>query len=314
MAAARPASDRSDPPDRSRPPTANEALARAAAALRAAGIERGRPEAELLLAHVLTCRRVALLAHPERLLSPEQAAAFEQLIARRAARVPLPYLIGEREFMGLRFMVNEHVLIPRPETEELVEEAAAFLKRSAPPVVAIDAGTGSGAIAVSLAALVRSLRVYATDVSPEACAVARENARRLGVADRVEVFEGDLLAPLADACGRGRPASERAAALCANLPYVPDESLPGLEPEVRAWEPRLALAGGPGGLEVIERLVRQAVDYLRPAGRIFLEIGPEADQPARLTALLSAAGWQEIEVRDDLAGLPRVVSATAPGQ
>lgn len=270
----------------------------------------------MLLAHVLACRRVELLAHPERPLSPEQAAAFEQLIARRAVRVPLPYLTGEREFMGLRFLVNEHVLIPRPETEELVEAAAAFLRRPSPatepPLVAIDAGTGSGAIAVSLAALVRNLRVCATDVSPEACAVARENARRLGVADRVEVFEGDLLAPLAEVCGPGRPASERAAALCANLPYVPDESLPGLDPEVRAWEPRLALAGGPGGLQVIERLVRQAPAYLRPAGRIFLEIGPEADQPARLTALLSAAGWQEIAVRDDLAGLPRVMSATAP--
>ena len=354
------------------PTTVEHALRQAAGVLRAAGIERARVDAEILLAVVLGARRLDLLTSPERPLDPPQAAAFDALVRRRAGRYPLPYLTGEREFMGLRFLVNEHVLIPRPETETLVEAAVETLRaflagsgewesgrvgewesgrvgdlaaRTVPPRPdgsgeapdspipplshsptlplphsptptlphALDIGTGSGAIAVSVARQVPEAVVYATDLSAEACAVARENARRLGVDDRVCVFEGDLLAPLEPMCGPQVPPEQRAAVLCANLPYIPDENLGNLQAEVRDWEPRLALAGGPGGLHIIERLVAQAPDFLRPGGRMLLEIGPEARQSERLVALLEqAGGWRGIRVLHDLAGLPRVVSAVRP--
>ncbi|MBI3946582.1 MAG: peptide chain release factor N(5)-glutamine methyltransferase [Armatimonadetes bacterium] len=315
------------------------ALREAAGRLRDAGIERPRVDAELLLCHVLGVGRPRLIAHADRILSPAEHARFEGLVARRSARQPLPYLTGEREFMGLRFRVNAHVLIPRPETEVLVEAAiAAFgaygsveawecgghcaspsdrtsaLPHSHTPFAAADIGTGSGAIAVSLAHAVPGVRVYATDISPEACAVARENARRLGVAERVAVVEGDLLQPLEDRCGPGVPPEERAAVICANLPYIPDESLAQLQPEVRDWEPRLALAGGPGGLRLVERLLAAAPSYLRPGGRVLCEIGPEADQPRRLLALLARTpGWGQAKVLSDLAGLPRVLSVIFEG-
>lgn len=289
-------------------PTIEGALRAAAVQLRAAGIERGRAEAEILLAHLLAVRRLDLLAHSERLLTPEEAAAFAALLARRAARYPLPYLTRSREFMGLSFFVDERVLIPRPETETLVETAMAVLREATAPPVAVDVGTGSGAIAVSLAHYVPAAHLFATDISADACAVARENARRLGVADRVQVREGDLLAPV-EALFQ-EPPPGRAAVLCANLPYIPEECLTDLQAEVRDWEPRLALTGGSGGLHLVERLLRQAPACLRPGGMLLCEIGPEADQPARLTRLLAAAGcWRDARVLNDLAGLPRVVIA-----
>lgn len=296
------------------------ALRQAAATLQRAGIERARVEAELLLAHRLGMKRLGLLAHPERELTAAEAESFEALVRRRAQRFPLPYLTGEREFMGLRFEVNPDVLIPRPETEVLVEAAIAALRTrheaaagtpDAAHLLAVDVGTGSGAIAVSLAHFVPQARVLATDLSVEACAVARRNAAALGVAERVTVFSGDLLAPLAAECGPGVPPSRRATVICANLPYIPTENRAALAPEVRDWEPSLALLGGPGGLEVVARLLEQAPDYLCPGGRLFLEIGPEADQAGRLVAQLEAAGgWQDVAVLPDLAGLTRVVTAT----
>ncbi|HOJ20630.1 MAG TPA: peptide chain release factor N(5)-glutamine methyltransferase [Armatimonadota bacterium] len=302
--------------------TVAQALREATAALAAAGIERARVEAEILLAHVLRARRIDLVASPERVLTGQEAEAFDRLVARRATRYPLPYLTGEREFMGLRFHVNEHVLIPRPETEVMVEAAIEALRGwvaaegecsqdpelGAP--VAIDVGTGSGCIAISLAHFVPQARVLATDISPEACAVARLNAARLGVASRVTVYAGDLLEPLEEVTGAKVPLARRAAVVCANLPYIPEENLGKLQPEVRDWEPAIALGGGPGGLHVVERFLEQVQSHLRAGGTLFLEIGPEADQAPRLTAALGARGrWRDVRVLRDLAGWPRVVAA-----
>lgn len=321
--------------------TVEPSLRSAARVLHEAGIERARIEAEILLAHVLEVGRPDLIAHPDRVLAVEQVAVFDGMVRRRAGRYPLPYLTGTREFMGLSFRVREGVLIPRPETEALVEAAVDALREAGrasadaapdlkkvreggesargpaelmkPPAapVAVDVGTGSGIVAISIAHFVPRARVLATDISPAACALARANARRLGVADRVEVLEGDLLSPIEKLCGAGAAPEERAMVICANLPYIPEENISALQPEVREWEPMLALAGGPGGLDVIERLVRQAPDCLRPGGRLICEIGSEADQAARLTSILQAhGGWKRVDLLRDLAGLPRVVAAT----
>lgn len=297
------------------PRNVEEALRDGARLLKEAGIERARLEAEILLAHVLDATRLDLLAHPERELTSAAESAFSELVRRRASRYPLPYLTGVREFMGLRFHVNPHVLIPRPETEVLVEAAIEALRAGhheseGAHLLAVDVGTGSGAIAVSLAHTVPEARVLATDLSPEACATARLNAHRLGVADRVEVLQGDLLDPLSARCGPQVPPPSRAAVVCANLPYIPDECWPSLQPEVRDWEPEVALRGGPGGLHVIDRFLEQVPGFLRPGGRLFLEIGPEADQGARVAERLRATGgWDEVTVLRDLAGLVRVVTA-----
>lgn len=302
--------------------TAQQALRVATQQLKEAGIERARVEAELLLSHAMGVGRLGLLADPDQVLSPEAEARFMAMVARRSERYPLPYLIGEREFMGLRFHVDEGVLIPRPETEVLAEAAIALLRRwekeraeGGAPLsqwVVVDVGTGSGVIAVSLAYYVPSVRVYATDISPRACAIAQENAQRWGVADRVEVWQGDLLHPLREVCGPGVPCHSRASVICANLPYIPEENMSLLQAEVRDWEPRVALSGGPGGLCLIERLLDQAPSYLQPGGHLFCEIGPEADQPRRLMALLAQNPiWRGVHILPDLAGLPRVLTATA---
>ena len=276
------------------PASAGEVLQAARARLISAS-QYPRRDAELILAHVLGCDQTALLTHPERLLSPVEADQFESLLKRRLANEPVQYLTGTQEFFGLLFEVTPDVLIPRPETEHLVE---AVLERFDPEanLRIVDVGTGSGAIAIALAhALPRSL-VTALDLYPAALEVARRNAERHGVIDRVTLLQSDLLA----AAG-----SAGFDVVVSNPPYIADGEV--LEPQVANYEPRSALYAGPTGLEVYERLIPQARSVLIPQGWLMMEIG-YGQQPA-LEALLS--GWRGVSFVRDLQGIPRVVLAQA---
>lgn len=305
------------------------ALLNATRFLRQAGSPSARLDAEVLLAHVLACDRLHLYRSPEQPLGAARQAQYEALVRRRAAGEPVAYLTGRREFYGREFMVTPAVLIPRPETELLVELAArrwteyarertlpdsvlrgpAEVATGEPGAAAggliADIGTGSGAIAVTLACLLPGARVLAADISPAALEVARQNALRHAVAARVEFYQGDLLAALPDRY------TGWLALICANLPYVPTGERQQLPPDVLHYEPHLALFGGPDGLELYRRLLVQAPRYLEPGGRLLLEIAP--GQPAVLERELPA-GWWLCSVHTDLAGRERVVELVWTGR
>ncbi len=273
-----------------------EALTLAESRLRDNGIESPRFDADLLLTHVLGTNRALLLAHLDRPLSPEQQARFHKLVARRADREPLAYLLGHREFYGLDFLVDPRVLIPRPETEHLVEEALRLAARLPPSLRLADVGTGSGAIAVALAVHLPQATVYALDASAEALAMAAANAQRHGVSGRVRCLAGDLLTPLPEAVHL----------IVANLPYVARDEWAALAPEIREHEPRQALDGGPDGLNLIRRLLATAPSHLCPGGAVLLEIG--AGQGAAVIALARRHFPQAaVRLLPDYAGLDRVV-------
>jgi len=294
--------------------TVGEALARARAQLAAAGVDGAEREAAWLLAHVLGCRAGALLARRGEPLAGQAADAYAALVARRAAREPLQYILGTEEFLGLTFRVTPAVLIPRLDTAVLVEQAVARLagrtaglpaggapagaadRRGALRVA--DIGTGSGAIAIAVAHRVPEAHVVAVDLSREALAVAEENARLNGVADRVSFRQGDLLAPLAEEGGRF-------AAILSNPPYVREADLTGLMPEVRDWEPRLALVAGEDGLVFFRRLVREAPAFLAPGGFLGVEVG--IGQAPAVAELFRQAGLADVAVHPDTAGVERAV-------
>jgi release factor glutamine methyltransferase len=272
-----------------------QALAQAVRALGNAGVDSPHLDAELLLAHTLEGNRAAVLAWPDRRLTPKQLTRFRALVGRRAAREPLAYILGQREFFGLHFAVDPRVLIPRPETELLVEEALRLAGPILSPLVA-DVGAGSGAIAVSLAVHLPQATVYALDDSSGALAVTAENARRHGVADRVHCLQGDLLAPLPGPVD----------IITANLPYVAAPEWEELAPEIRHYEPRAALDGGPDGLVLIRGLLSSAPPHLRPGGAILLEIG--AGQGQAVTSLAQEVfASARVRLRQDYAGLDRLV-------
>ncbi len=274
-------------------------LREAVARLRAADIATARQDAELLLAHVLETTRLALHLEPERELDPGEVAHAEALLARRETHEPLQYILGVEEFRGLQLAVGPGVFIPRPETELLVERALAVCPEAA--AVALDLGTGSGAVACALAVKRPGIAVRAVELSAEAAAWARRNVARLGVADRVTVLEGDLFAPLA---ARGL---ERACDLVvANPPYIARPALAALPEEVRRWEPALALDGGPTGLAVIARILTTAPAFVRPGGRVLLEIGRD-HAPALRAHLVSDAHYGLSLFHRDLLGYERVL-------
>ena len=287
--------------------TVGMALALAEGWLRAAGVgETPSLDAQVLLGQVTDANRAVTLAYPERALSAEQAARYAELIARRAAHEPVAYLTGHREFMGLDLLVDRRVLIPRPETELLVEAALADLAErlartpQSPPLVA-DIGVGSGAIPIALAVGEPRLpRLYGADISPEALALARENATRLGVAARITFLEGDLLAPLP------KPVD----LLTANLPYVaPDD--PDVPRSVSAYEPALAVYGAGDGLDHIRRLLAQAPSSLRPGASLYLEFG--YDQGAAIQRLaLDAFPGANLRLGADYAGWDRYIAIRLP--
>ncbi|MFZ5649202.1 MAG: peptide chain release factor N(5)-glutamine methyltransferase [Bacillota bacterium] len=267
----------------------------------------GRIDAEAILGHLTGMDRSALYRDGHLELSPEKEKEAWIMAERRAGGEPLAYITGHREFMGMDFLVTPAVLIPRPETELLVEKALEILKEARKngenEPVAADIGTGCGAIAVSLAVLLDLAVVYATDISGEALKVARQNAERLGAGGRVVLKQGDLLGPLAGIPGGGLHL------LAANLPYVPSGEIPGLMADVRDYEPHLALDGGGDGLDLYRRLVPEAGKLLRPGGCLLMEIGP--GQGEAMLGILGP-GW-EPEILPDLAGRERLVIAKRRG-
>ncbi len=271
------------------------ARAEATALLREAHDDTAALDADLLLAHACGLAKEDLYAHLDVPVTAAEEAAYRGLVRRRARGEPVAYLRGYKEFFGLRFAVDPRVLIPRPETEVLVEAALAFIRRTGRALVA-DVGTGSGAIAVAVAVSEPSVRVIATDVSPEALEVARANAEAHGVAARVDLRRGDLLAPVDRAVD----------VVTANLPYLPDErrsEWAGERTSLR-FEPREAVVAGPDGLDVIRRCVAQLPGKLSPGGAVFLECDPPQAGPVE--ALLRAVG-ATTRVVADLSGAPRVV-------
>lgn len=280
-------------------------LQRGAAALEAVGIETARPEAEWLLASLLGVERFALYLDPARRLSTPTVTRYLVLIERRAAREPLQYLLGWEDFRGLRLAVTPAVLVPRPETEGLVEWAVEVLGSRREPVVA-DLGTGSGVIACAIAHTRPTAEVLAVEVSAGALAVASRNVRELGLSSRVRLLAGDLFAPLGSIPGS-------LDLVVANPPYLPTGVIASLPPEVSRHEPRAALDGGPDGMTVIRRIVAGAPGVLKPGGWLLMEIGE--DQAGPLASLMAAEGFSGIRARRDLNGVERYIGGRwEPGE
>lgn len=278
-----------------------EALKQAVGELRAANVPSPVLAAELLLMHILGTNRAWLYAHIKEALDPSAAERYRTLIARRAAGTPTQYLVGHQEFWGLEIEVTPDVLIPRPETEHVVEVTLARLgqHRSLEALRVADVGTGSGCIALALARELPDSRLFATDISPHALAVARRNTTRLGLADRIVLIEASLLAPFLP---------HSLDVVVSNPPYVSEKEAASLPREVREHEPHMALFAGEEGMAVYPRLIAEAAERLVPGGLLVVELGYGVSE--RVQALLDPAIWREIAITKDLAGIPRVIAAS----
>jgi release factor glutamine methyltransferase len=272
---------------------AGHLITQAAESLRASGVDSPQLDAEVMLARVLGRIRLDVITHPEIELSEAQERAFRAMAEKRSQRYPLAYLLGYREFYGLRIEVEEGVLVPRQETEVLVEEVVRRVGRR--PVRIADVGVGSGAIAVALAVALPEAHIVGAEISPAALQVARRNVANHHLTDRVTLVEGDLLEPL----------QGQFDAVVSNPPYIPSDDIAGLQPEVAKWEPREALDGGPDGLDVIRRLLPGARELLKPDGFVALEIG--IGQANGVSRIAGSAGYSRVDVANDLAGIQRVV-------
>ncbi len=261
--------------------------------------ETPRLDAEVLLAHVAGCQRIALYTRFDEPAAEEVRARYRQLVKERVQGCPVAYLVGYKEFYNLRFAVSPAVLIPRPETEILVLEAIRLMKPLTAPKIA-DVGTGSGAIAITLGKHLPQARIAAIDVSEEALKIAQKNAQTHRVLERINFVQGDLFTSL--------PAEARFDLIASNPPYIATQDWDTLPATVAKFEPRLALEGGPGGLQVITQLIEQSKARLVPQGYLLLEIG--ADQGQSVPDLITqTGGYAKITVLPDHAGLPRVVRA-----
>jgi release factor glutamine methyltransferase len=289
-----------------------EALRRAIAHLEENHVGSPRMNAEVLLMFVLGCDRAYLYAHPERELTPEEQARYDDALAQRARGIPAQYITGHQEFWGLDLIVSPAVLIPRPETEHLVETVLQLCRELPHPVAPtpgatrvgqptghpriVDVGTGSGCVALAVASELPDAEIHATEISPEALEIARANAARLQLQGRVTFHQADLLA------GMSKAAFD---VVASNPPYVGSSEEDKVQLEVRKFEPRSAVFAGPQGLDLIRRLIPQAREALKPGGWLAMEIGFSME--AKVRALLS--GWAEIRTLPDLQGIPRVVAA-----
>lgn len=251
-----------------------------------------RLNAEMLMMFVLGCNRAHLYAYPERELTDDERQRYDDAIAERARGVPAQYITGHQEFWGLDLIVSPAVLIPRPETEHLVEAAIEAASRVERPLI-IDVGTGSGAVALALASDLERAEVHASDISPDALEVARANAARLQLDVRVRFHVTDLL--------EGFP-NEFADMIVSNPPYVGETEADKVQAQVKQFEPHIAVFGGQVGTEIIDKLISQAKRVLKPNGWLMMEIG--FTQSGRVEELL--AGWKEVHFVPDLQGIPRV--------
>jgi release factor glutamine methyltransferase len=277
-----------------------EALETAVSQLEDAGIGSARRNAELLMMFVLGCERAHLHAHPERELNADEQARYRSAIAERSQGVPAQYITGHQEFWGLDFVVTPAVLIPRPETEHVVEAVLELWRdhgetSSGRPRL-LDVGTGSGCIAVALAHELPQAEIHATDISAEALEIARANACRLQPRRQIHFSQADLIAPTG---------LKDLDLVVSNPPYVGEEEADKVQREVRKFEPHLAVFGGEQGLDIYRRLFPQARQALRSGGRIVVEIGYTQQQA--IAELLQS--WVEVNFRPDLQGIPRVVTA-----
>jgi release factor glutamine methyltransferase len=282
--------------------TVARALAEAAKLLREGGVDDPRREAATLLAGLMGRDRAYLFAHSDDALAPEDSSALRAHAARRAAGEPLQYVLGRQEFYGLEFEVTPAVLIPRPETELLVEWALELLRGTDSPSLC-DVGTGSGCVAVSVLRERADARGVGCDISAEALHVATRNAKRHGVSDRLWFCVSDCFSFWGEGPDVTRP---RFHMIVSNPPYVAERDLPGLQREVREHEPRAALTPGGDGLSVIRRLLRDSPRYLRAGGHLLFEIG--FDQHEAVRALIDPRVWETLGIRSDLQGIPRAVA------
>lgn len=280
-----------------------EAIQRGSEFLARKGVETPRLEVELLLAHLLGVPRLKLYLDFERALNEAETVALRELVKRRGTREPLQQILGTACFCGLEIAVNRHVLVPRPETELLAERAWGFIERRAQEVgralQVLDFGTGSGCLAVVLAVKCPGTKLHALDVSPEALAVARENAARHGAQERIVFHQGDGLGAV--------PAQLTFDLLLSNPPYIATSELEALPPEVRDYEPRRALDGGPDGLDFYRQLAGDGAGRLVAGGRVMVELG--AGQARPVSAIFQGAGWEVEAVEKDYAGWERIFVA-----
>jgi release factor glutamine methyltransferase len=280
-----------------------QAIYQAAQKLSAHGISNARLDAEVLLSHTLTRDRAWLIIHRDESLDEVQRTLFEDAINRRARREPLQYITGKQEFWGLDFNVTPDVLIPRPETELVVETALKIIQEAGRQVTIVDLCVGSGCIAVSLAMETEAAHIFATDKSDQALVVARENARKHDVLDRIRFLEGDLFEPLAKLDLQGM-----VDIVVSNPPYVRSGDLPSLQPEVRDFEPALALIAGTEGTEIQQRIIVTAPEFLNKYGALIMEMAQ--GQSDALMRMVNDAGRYEMpEMMKDLAGIERVIVA-----
>jgi len=297
--------------------TVLEVIQKSAEFLAKKGVESPRLQTELLLAHVLKLPRMKLYLNFERILTPAELDGVRELVKRRGQREPLQHITGSTSFCGLEMTVNRSVLVPRPETELLVEAGWEFLgnhstlniQRSTPnskntgseisASSALDFGTGSGCIAIALAVKCPAARVVALDASPEALLVAKENVGRNNVTDRIELVHGDGFATL--------PGGAKFDLIISNPPYIPSAEIATLQPEVRDFDPRAALDGGADGLDFYRRLAKEGIPFLKSEGRIMLEFGD--GQAADVAKIFESQGWVVEAVREDYTKRPRILIA-----
>jgi release factor glutamine methyltransferase len=284
-----------------------EAIKRSAEFLARKGVDSPRLQAELLLAHTLNLQRMQLYLGFERALTAAEADVLREFVKRRGQREPLQQITGSTSFCGLEIAVDRHVLAPRPETELLAERGWKFLSElvrqghalAEPPLTALEFGVGSGCVAIALAVHCPEARVYGVEVSAPALDLARRNAARHGLADRLDLREGDGFSAL--------PPALRAHLIVSNPPYIPSGELDGLAPEVRDYEPRLALDGGPDGLAYYRRLAVEAPPFMNEGGRLMVELGD--GQAEALRDIFGSQNWVVDEVMDDYTQRPRILVA-----
>jgi release factor glutamine methyltransferase len=283
--------------------TVLEVIQRSTEFLAKKGVDSPRLQTELLLAHLLKLPRMQLYLNFERTLSPTELDACRELVKRRAQREPLQHIVGSASFCGFEIAVNRNALVPRPETELLAERGWTFLNQrgaaGGQAITALDFGTGTGCLAIVLALKCPLAHIYAEDISPKAIALARQNTAQHNVVDRIQFLEGDGF--------RAIPRGTQFDLIISNPPYIPTAEIDQLEPEVRDFDPRQALDGGPDGLDFYRRIAREAAPFLKPAGRIMLEFGDAQGQ--RIRDLFEQQKWIVEGIEEDYTHRPRFLIA-----